>query len=755
MINKILFHSGRPLGQKGTPGTYLLVEAFSKQVEILFLSPRPNHNSVRSDFDFTVFFLDNKPLDSFKDEVIAFDPDVIWIFNHPGWWDVAEYYHTILPDVPVIYDVKTPLLKKRKEKYEVKRLGQKAQDFISAIFTLSKHSAETWFEDVRVPVYEYSLGIDFESIVEASRIIKKEEIERKRFVYIGSLDGVRNVIEMVAGFSQYLKLSGRNDILDIYGSGSQLAEIQNFIISKGIEDKVCCHGLVPAEVIFNSLSSYDAGIAWVPIESFSNSPSLKLLEYMAAKLPVIATRTNAHIKFRNDGFGFLLCDDNSESLANKLIEGVNVNSTQLIQNQKLSANYSYGCIAKSQIIPNLPKKNIKIFILINSLAGGKGGAEKIAVLLANEMSNRGYIVFILYKDGVPAYTPETSVIRLPYESLDQVREFLKKYDPDAYFCFGFNRQLINFAKQSMGLDIPFGFQECTNPTRLIENNWRIKGKLLPKHVAAWEREVLASIATRVRVVMPSYIESFPKYLQFKVNGFCNASFIEPNVTKYETEDGSNYIVSVNGMKANKNFITLLKAFSKLSSSYREWKLIDIGKSSDGNEPHKKEIKDFVIKNELEDRVSFLGPVDNPDAYFKGARFHVIASLSEGCPTVVLEAMANGIASVGFEDCPGTNELIKHNENGLLACANQRVESLRRQMEKLMIDEKLREHLSKQALNASSDFSKETVYDKWEKIFLEMIAYKNNTNAIFEQQSINDLERALHVKRMQRTVLHAF
>ena len=370
------------------------------------------------------------------------------------------------------------------------------------------------------------------------------------------------------------------------------------------------------------------------------------------------------------------------------------------------------------------------------------------------MAERGHKCYLLYKAGTPAYLINENVKLLPYDTIDEVKGRLLEFRPDVYFCFSFNRQLLNYYKQSIGTGVPFGFQECTNPHRLIYNNWKIKSKLLPDYIALWEREILASAAARIRVVMPSYVSSFPEYLRFKVRGFPNASFV--NMSELEGEiSHEQYIISVNGMKANKNMLTLIKAFHLLLKTHPTLKLIDIGKGPEGLEAHKKEIIDYIKLNNLSDNVIFVGPVDNPLNYLKNSLFHVIASLSEGCPTVVLEAMAVGIPSVGFEDCPGTNELITHERNGILVSSNNRVDSLMRGMRRLLNNPRLIKRLGKQALLDSESYTVKSVYDQWEKLFLEMASYKYKPNRIFDEQFFNSPERALHAERMKNRLSSAF
>jgi glycosyltransferase involved in cell wall biosynthesis len=207
------------------------------------------------------------------------------------------------------------------------------------------------------------------------------------------------------------------------------------------------------------------------------------------------------------------------------------------------------------------------------------------------------------------------------------------------------------------------------------------------------------------------------------------------------------IIIINGFKGNKNLITLLMAFVEIKDHFPSWCIKVVG-NNEGDQPHKMAIREFINNNELVGKVNLVGPTEDMEVEYATSKIHVIASLSEGCPTCVLEAMSCGIPSIGFEDCPGTNELILHNGNGILADSTDRIVGLRDSLYALMSNESLRQKLGQQALSDSAVFHPENVYDQWEELFYEASSYKNNLNKLFTEQVSIAPEATLHARRMR-------
>ena len=86
-----------------------------------------------------------------------------------------------------------------------------------------------------------------------------------KFVYIGRLDELKNVQNIVSGFT---KLETLDVTLDIYGKGPDFPKIQEIIEQHSLEDKVSLKG-VDAD-ISNNLNNYDALILGSTHEAFPN-----------------------------------------------------------------------------------------------------------------------------------------------------------------------------------------------------------------------------------------------------------------------------------------------------------------------------------------------------------------------------------------------------------------------------------------------------------------------------------------------------
>jgi glycosyltransferase involved in cell wall biosynthesis len=95
----------------------------------------------------------------------------------------------------------------------------------------------------------------------------------------------------------------------------------------------------------------------------------------------------------------------------------------------------------------------------------------------------------------------------------------------------------------------------------------------------------------------------------------------------------------------KDFVTLIRAFRKIRDRI-EVKLLILGEGEDRDR-----LTALIKKLGLEDDVDLPGFVGNPYAYMSRASVFVLSSRWEGCPVVLLEALALRIPIVAT-DCPG-------------------------------------------------------------------------------------------------------
>ncbi|WP_081647440.1 glycosyltransferase [Thioalkalivibrio sp. ALR17-21] len=340
---------------------------------------------------------------------------------------------------------------------------------------------------------------------------------------------------------------------------------------------------------------------------------------------------------------------------------------------------------------------------------------------------------------------------MPFDELGDLQAKAADADLDVLVGFYTRENVMRYAALADAIGIPLVVQECTNPDRARFNNWRLAK--VSRSRASWEREIVTAAATRLRLVMPGYADSFAAFQQPQIHAMPNSCpKVDVRACPDQSLDGRWRILLVNGFKDNKNLVDAVAAFARLALQHPDWVLRVVGKAPSWEAPHAKQVAEILDENALWERFEIAEATDDIAAEYCGTHIHLIASLSEGCPTVVLEAMAAGLPSVGFEDCPGTNELIRHEENGLLARADDRVAGLAGALARLMADPEWRATLGRQAGQDAADFDPCHTYDQWEQLLTEAAGYRDNPDRLFREQYGLDPERALHARRMRHKIL---
>ncbi|MCY4489744.1 MAG: glycosyltransferase [Deltaproteobacteria bacterium] len=125
------------------------------------------------------------------------------------------------------------------------------------------------------------------------------------------------------------------------------------------------------------------------------------------------------------------------------------------------------------------------------------------------------------------------------------------------------------------------------------------------------------------------------------------------------DGGPPVILSAGRLSAQKDYPTLIKAFSRVAEE-RPCRLIILG------EGRRRRRLERLLKNlGLTDRASLPGWVDNPFAFMSRAALFVLSSRYEGLPGVLIQALACGSPCVST-DCPtGPAEILRGGELGPL------------------------------------------------------------------------------------------
>lgn len=119
------------------------------------------------------------------------------------------------------------------------------------------------------------------------------------------------------------------------------------------------------------------------------------------------------------------------------------------------------------------------------------------------------------------------------------------------------------------------------------------------------------------------------------------------------------VLAVGTLKAIKDYVTLLQAFAILRKSV-DAKLLILGEGEERG-PLERLIVDLGIGAD----VCLPGFVSSTEAYYRKADLHVLSSVGEGLPTVIVEALEQGVPVVST-DCPsGPREILDNGRYGTL------------------------------------------------------------------------------------------
>ncbi len=125
------------------------------------------------------------------------------------------------------------------------------------------------------------------------------------------------------------------------------------------------------------------------------------------------------------------------------------------------------------------------------------------------------------------------------------------------------------------------------------------------------------------------------------------------------------IVSTARLAREKRLERLVRAFEASSRERRDLWLVLAG---DG--PMRKELEDSAASTGAGDRIRFLGLVDDVPGLLQASDLFVLPSDREGLSVSLTEAMSVGLICIAT-DIPGSNEVIRHGENGFLVEPNDR------------------------------------------------------------------------------------
>ena len=356
---------------------------------------------------------------------------------------------------------------------------------------------------------------------------------------------------------------------------------------------------------------------------------------------------------------------------------------------------------------------------IKALGNQGGGAERVLVEVASGLVCRGHTVSIVSSDSegeAPCYavdgrvrlirlgignTATKSTISEILRRVWRVRRSIREGSPDVVVGFMQSTYVpLGFALKGSG--IPMIASEHIGPEH-YSNRWleRVALNLTPL------------VAARITVVSTQILQSFNPWQCRKMIAVPNPVAVVAKVAAVRSADdeGEKLLLCVGRLTPQKDHAVLLSAFGLIAAEFPDWRLRIVGEGE-----LRPMLQEMIDSLGLGIQVELAGATSRIDAEYAAADLFVLPSSYESFGLATAEALLHGLPAVGFADCPGTNELIRDDENGQLVRGPDRKAALATVLAGLMRDPAERARLSGSSRQWILDqYGIEGVLDQWESV----------------------------------------
>jgi glycosyltransferase involved in cell wall biosynthesis len=318
---------------------------------------------------------------------------------------------------------------------------------------------------------------------------------------------------------------------------------------------------------------------------------------------------------------------------------------------------------------------MKVVFFSRSYENMAGGIEKMSLLLARGLVDRGHSVLIISIDNQNAcsFYPwpkgvgwlkleignphEKASTRQRLKRIRAIRSAIKRENADVVVGF----QVGSFALirlSTLFLSVRAIAAERNSP-KLFE----FIGKGLYKRFFS---NLILSTADVITIQFGNYQNYYPRILHGKLRVTPNPVIpVKINPAHSFSSAQKFRLLFIGRLTFQKNVEVLITALNLLP---RNISLVVVGDGPDLSRLQTL-VKDFSVD------VTFLSPTQDLSSQFLQSHIFVLPSRWEGFPNVVAESLSHGLPVVGFEKCSGVPELISTGVNGWVSEGEMSAENL--------------------------------------------------------------------------------
>lgn len=375
----------------------------------------------------------------------------------------------------------------------------------------------------------------------------------------------------------------------------------------------------------------------------------------------------------------------------------------------------------------------KVIIFIPSIE--KGGVERNAIWVANELVKRGIEIDVIYVRAstgqLEKFDKGVNLIGVAHHSYP----FLHRRVGDAINII---RKFSSYLKKQNRKDsIVLSFQSsivaivvcrkrririiCRLSSHPIASKYE---KDAVQNISKWLKPYYYKKANLVIANSERLANDFSKTINKDVETIYNpidlekvkdmsSEPIEKELQSEAQQWSGKLIISVGRLEPVKDYITLIKGISKChyKNQIKFWIL--------GEGSQKNSIQNEIDKYGLGNIVHLLGYKNNVYSYMSKASLYIQTSLYEGCPNALIEATAVGLPAIATDCLSGPSEVLLNGEGGRLITL-QSPDQVAKALDEYFDNPELYKEKQKKASQALWKFENGRIMDKYISIMEKVL-----------------------------------
>jgi len=152
--------------------------------------------------------------------------------------------------------------------------------------------------------------------------VQEDRSSPVRFIYLGTISRVRK-LEQILHALRWVLQREKNFAVDFVGPDEAEGFYHRLVGELNLSSIVTVKPPIRYQEVPQMLASYDVALAYVPpVPDWRYQPTLKILEYRALGMPIIATDNEPNREIVQDGVNGILIQDSVESLGNAMLRFV-------------------------------------------------------------------------------------------------------------------------------------------------------------------------------------------------------------------------------------------------------------------------------------------------------------------------------------------------------------------------------------------------------------------------------------------------